>query len=135
MRHQPLIMAVDDDGDMLCLLQDLLYLEGFDTVGATDGRRALALIADVGPDLILLDVVMSGLSGLEALPAMRRMTPAPIIMVTARCELALLAEALRMGADDYVTKPFNSADLLAKIRAKLRWIDRYGPPRTVLPFA
>ncbi len=133
MRDQPLIMAVDDDGDMLCLLQDLLRLEGFDTVGATDGRTALALLSDVSPDLILLDVVMSDLDGLEALPEIRRMTPAPIIMVTARCEPELLTEALQIGADDYVTKPFRSPELLARIRARLRWAGSSAPSRTAEP--
>lgn len=119
-REQPLIMAVDDDREMLGLLKDLLGLEGFDFVGACDGQMALAMLDENSPDLILLDIVMRDFSGFEALPEFRAHTAVPIIMLTARCEPAVLKRALEMGADDYVTKPFSAPELLARIRAKLR---------------
>ena len=120
MKDRPLIMVVDDDQDMLNLLKDLLWLEGFDVQGTRDSREAIALLDEWHPDLVLLDVVMSELDGFQVLDLIRERSNVPVVMVTGRCESPTLRKALNLGADDYVTKPFSAVELIARIKAKLR---------------
>jgi DNA-binding response OmpR family regulator len=120
MKDRPLIMVVDDDSDMLNLLKDLLWLEGFDVHGTRDSREAIALLDEWHPDLVLLDVVMNELDGFQVLDLIRERSNVPVVMVTGRCEGPTLRKALNLGADDYVTKPFSAVELVARIRAKLR---------------
>ena len=120
MKDRPLIMVVDDDQDMLNLLKDLLWLEGFDVHGTCDSREAIALLEEWHPDLVLLDVVMSGLDGFQVLDLIRERSNVPVVMVTGRGESPTLRKALNLGADDYVTKPFSAVELIARIKAKLR---------------
>jgi len=124
MKERPFIMVVDDDQEMLGLLKDLLWLEGFAVVGASNGNTALALLDEWHPDLVLLDIVMKGLDGFEVLDIIRQRTSVPVLMLTARSEVSSLREALALGADDYVTKPFSVVELVARIRAKLRRAER-----------
>lgn len=120
MNDRQCIMVVDDDRDMLKLLDRTLELEGFDTATAADGDAALALLEEIGPDLVILDIMMPGLDGFQTLEQIRERSDIPVIMLTARYELKALERALRLGADDYVSKPFRIRPLLARIRAKLR---------------
>ena len=113
-------MVVDDDPDMLNLLKDLLWLEGFDVHGTRDSREAVALLDEWHPDLVLLDVVMDELDGFQVLDLIRERSNVPVVMVTGRCESPTLRKALSLGADDYVTKPFSAVELVARIKAKLR---------------
>ena len=120
MKDRPLILVVDDEQDMLDLLKDLLWLEGFDVHGTRDSREAIALLEEWHPDLVLLDIVMSELDGFQVLDLIRERSNVPVVMVTGRCESPTLRKALSLGADDYVTKPFSAVELVARIKAKLR---------------
>jgi len=121
----PRILIVDDEPEMVRGLEDNLRFEGYQTLAAGDGRRGLELALTEGPDLILLDVMMPGMSGWEVCRAIRaKGLDVPVIMLTARGEEADRVQGLELGADDYVAKPFGLRELLARIRAVLR---RPGP--------
>ena len=120
MKKRPHIMVVDDDREMLRMLERTLELEGYDVTVAADGSSALALLDDCKPDLVILDIMMPSPDGYQVLDSMRQRSDAPVIMLTARREVASLDKALALGADDYVRKPFGKGELLARIRAKLR---------------
>ncbi|MFC1933718.1 response regulator transcription factor [Chloroflexota bacterium] len=120
-RHRQ-IMVVDDDQRMLYLLQRILQEEGYDVTLAADGVSAMALLEDVKPDLVLLDIRMPGPDGYQVLETLRRHSNVPIIMVTAMHEVASVQRALTLGADDYVRKPFQPLELVARVRAKMRHI-------------
>jgi DNA-binding response OmpR family regulator len=129
----PRILIVDDEPEMVRGLQDNLRFEGYQTLTAGDGERALALASSEALDLIVLDLMMPGLSGWDVCRALReRGLDIPIIMLTARGEETDQVRGLELGADDYVTKPFSLRELLARIRAVLR---RPGPRRKVESFA
>jgi DNA-binding response OmpR family regulator len=129
----PRILIVDDEPEMVRGLQDNLHFEGYQTLTAGNGERALALAVSEAPDLIVLDLMLPGQSGWEVCRALRqRGLDIPIIMLTARGEETDQVRGLELGADDYVTKPFSLRELLARIRAVLR---RPGPRRAVESFA
>ncbi len=120
MKKHPCILVVDDDQAILRLLKRTLEPEGFGVVIASNGRSALALLEEHKPDLVILDIMMPGLDGFQVLDLIRQRSNIPVIMLTARGEVTSLNEALGLGADDYVRKPFSTRELLARIRAKLR---------------
>jgi DNA-binding response OmpR family regulator len=120
MHDRQRIMVIDDDQNMLKLLDRTLEMEGYDTVVFADGSSALNLLSEVNPDLVILDIMMPGLDGLQTLDLIREHSNVPVIMLTARHEIEILQKALFMGADDYVNKPFNTRSLVARIQAKLR---------------
>jgi len=113
-------MVVDDEQAILRLLSRTLKLEGYGVVVAADGRSAVALLEERRPDLVLLDIMMPELNGFQVLDLIRQHSNVPVIMLTARGEVTTLRDALSLGADDYVRKPFHTGELLARIRAKLR---------------
>jgi two-component system, OmpR family, response regulator MtrA len=114
-------VAVIDDEPHICELLSLaLQHRGFEVRCAADGGAGLALVHDWAPDLIVLDVMLPKASGIELLPALRRMTDAPIVMLSARGEVEDKVEGLAHGADDYLSKPFEISELLAHVEAKLR---------------
>jgi two-component system phosphate regulon response regulator PhoB len=121
MRHR--ILIVEDEAALVTLLRYNLEREGFDVSEARDGDEALVVIDENPPDLILLDWMLPMTSGIEVCRQIRRKPQTrstPIIMLTARGEEADKVRGLESGADDYVTKPFSPAELLARIRALLR---------------
>jgi DNA-binding response OmpR family regulator len=120
MKKRPYIMVVDDGQTIPRLLGRILEPEGYDVVVADNGRTALELLQDYCPDLVILDIMMSGLDGFQVLNLIRQRSNIPVIMLTGRCEVTTLHDALALGADDYVRKPFSTRELLARIRAKLR---------------
>ena len=120
MHRETCIMVVDDDQELLKLLPNIFEPEGYRTVTAHDGSSALALLEEYKPDLIILDIIMPGLDGLQLLDLVRRRSEVPVIMLTGKCEVSYLRKALVSGADDYLRKPFSTVELLARIRAKLR---------------
>ncbi len=122
MEKRPLILVVDDEEPIRKLLLANLSITGFDVVTAADGVSALAVQAEQKPDLIILDIMMPELDGLQVLSRIRQRSSVPVIMLTARDGLACLKHALNDGADDYITKPFSIVELLARVRAKLRRI-------------
>jgi len=113
-------MVVDDEEVMLTLLDRILKHEGYEVTTASDGNSALVLMKKRRPDLVILDIMMPGLDGFQVLDLIRRRYDVPVIMLTARHEVTNLHDALALGADDYVRKPFSRLELMARIKAKLR---------------
>jgi two-component system response regulator MtrA len=114
------ILVVDDDHDLAEMLSMVLEAEGFQTTHAADGQTALTLFEQDHPDLVLLDVMLPGLTGIEVCEKIREESGVPIIMLTARTDTQDVVKGLEAGADDYVVKPFNPTELMARIRARLR---------------
>lgn len=113
------ILLVDDDRELTSLLKELLDMEGFNVVIAHDGEQALTLIDD-SIDLLLLDIMMPRKNGIETLKELRQNFQTPVIMLTARGSDLDRVLGLELGADDYLPKPFNDRELVARIRAILR---------------
>lgn len=114
------IAVVDDEPRIRELLELTLCHHGFVVRSAADGQAGLALVKEFEPDLIVLDVMMPKIDGIALLPMLRRVTDAPVIMLSAKGELEDRVEGLVHGADDYLSKPFEISELLAHIDAKLR---------------
>ena len=120
---KPLILLVEDEAALVTLLRYNLEREGFRLVDARDGEEALVLAKEERPDLVLLDWMLPLMSGLEVCRQLRRAAETrdvPIIILTARGEEADKVRGLDSGADDYITKPFSPAELVARMRAVLR---------------
>ncbi|HGJ5876124.1 MAG TPA: envelope stress response regulator transcription factor CpxR [Arsenophonus sp.] len=113
------ILLVDDDHELTSLLKELLEMEGFSVIIAYDGEQALKLI-DSTIDLLLLDIMMPQKNGIDTLKEIRRQYQIPVIMLTARGSDLDRVLGLELGADDYLPKPFNDRELVARIRALLR---------------
>ena len=111
------ILIADDDPQILRALRITLSARGYDVDTAADGREALKLATDGHPDIIVLDLGMPGLTGIEVIEAVRAWSSVPILVVSGRSDSLDKVEALDAGADDYVTKPFAADELLARIRA------------------
>ncbi|NLY50470.1 MAG: response regulator transcription factor, partial [Firmicutes bacterium] len=120
------ILVVDDEATIVEFVRINLEKAGFRVVSAGDGDEALALAASERPDLIVLDIMLPGRDGFEVCRELRRTTSVPIIMLTARDEDIDKILGLELGADDYLTKPFNPRELVARIKAILRRVDRLG---------
>jgi two-component system KDP operon response regulator KdpE len=114
------ILIADDDPQILRALKVTLGARGYDVVTAADGREALDLAATQHPDLVMLDLGMPHVDGVEVITGLRGWSTVPILVVSGRTDAADKVEALDAGADDYVTKPFSMDELLARIRAQTR---------------
>jgi len=115
------ILLVEDEPGLVLTLSDLLTVEGYDVETATDGPTGLARAASESFDLILLDVMLPGKNGLEVCRELRHQgKDTPVLMLTAKTQLVDRVVGLKIGADDYVTKPFEAPELLARIEALLR---------------
>lgn len=114
------ILVVDDDTALAEMLTMVLEGEGFEVHHAGDGNEATEQFAKVKPDVVLLDVMLPFKSGIEVCDEIRATSGTPIIMLTARSDTDDIVKGLEAGADDYVVKPFNPVELLARIRARLR---------------
>lgn len=117
---KPRIAVIDDERHICELLTLALGHRGYTVRCAANGAGGLTLVREWNPDLIVLDVMMPKISGLELLPALRRVTDAPVVMLSARGEVESKVEGLTHGADDYLSKPFEISELVAHIEAKLR---------------
>jgi two-component system, OmpR family, response regulator CpxR len=113
------LLVVDDDPEIASMLCELLVLEGFDVVVANDGVEALDKF-DNSVDLILLDIMMPGMNGLSVLSQLRNKYTVPVIFLTAKDNESDKITGLELGADDYILKPFNDKELVARINALLR---------------
>ena len=131
------MLVVDDDKAVRESLRRSLEFNGYDVVLAGDGAEALAVIAGTDPDVVVMDVMMPRLDGLEATRALRTVgNDVPILVLTARDAVGDRVEGLDAGADDYLTKPFALAELLARLRALLRRVvPAEGADEEVLTFA
>ena len=123
------LLVVEDEGGLLEALRYTLSKEGYAVATATDGLQALQLARSFQPSLVLLDLLLPELDGLEVCRALRRESTIPIIMLTAKVSNVDKVVGLELGADDYVTKPFVLRELLARIRAVLRRAEETPPGR------
>ncbi len=114
------ILIVDDDINICELLRLYLVKDGFDTVVCNDGETALRLVNEAKPDLILLDIMMPKLDGWQVCRSIRKESNVPIIMITAKGETFDKILGLELGADDYVTKPFDTKEVVARVKSVLR---------------
>jgi len=120
MRPKPRILIIDDDHTLIRLTEHILSKQGFDVLTALDGLEGLQKAQKEEPDLVILDIVMPEPDGFQVLELLRQRTNIPVIMLTAEQELDTSCNALSLGADDYIMKPFRANQLLARVRAKLR---------------
>lgn len=120
------VLLVDDEPKIVEVVGDYLRNAGFSVITAADGESALASARARPPDLVVLDLGLPGLDGLDVTRELRRTSPVPIIMLTARREETDRVLGLELGADDYLVKPFSPRELLARVRAVLRRTD--APP-------
>ncbi len=118
------LLIVDDDRTILRTLRITLRARGYEIEAVTNGADALSSVAETAPDLVVLDLGLPDLDGIEVLRRIRRSSAVPVVVLSARHESEDKVEALDEGADDFVTKPFGSEELLARVRAALR---RSGP--------
>ena len=114
------ILVVDDEPKIIQLTQDYLENAGFSVISAGDGERALAVIQIEKPDLVVLDLGLPGMDGLDVCRSIRKTSNLPIIMLTARDEETDKLVGLELGANDYITKPFSPKELVARVRSVLR---------------
>jgi two-component system, OmpR family, response regulator AdeR len=126
-----LILVAEDEAEIARILTSYLERDGFRTVTAGDGETALMHHAMLKPDLVLLDVQMPKRDGFSVLAELRQRGTTPIIMATARAEDLDKLSALRIGADDYVVKPFNPAEVVARVKAVLRRTNGGGDPSII----
>lgn len=115
-----LILVVDDEPKIVKLARDYLQRQGYQVATAADGPTALAIARRDKPALVVLDLNLPGMDGLDVCRALRRESDVPIIMLTARIEETDRLIGLELGADDYITKPFSPRELVARVRAVLR---------------
>ena len=114
------ILICDDEKDIVSALTIYLQAEGYETVPAYNGREALQILRGQEVQLVLLDVMMPELDGISALSKIRQESNVPVILLTAKSEDTDKVLGLNVGADDYVTKPFNPVELIARVRSQLR---------------
>ena len=122
MSERPLVLVADDDPDILSLVTLRLERDGYEVIGAPDGERAVEEALERTPDLALIDVSMPKLDGYEVTERLRQHEPTsatPIILLTARVQDSDVARGVEAGADDYVRKPFSTADLRTRLQAAL----------------
>jgi two-component system, OmpR family, response regulator MtrA len=117
---KPRVLVVDDDSALAEMLGIVLRADGFEPSFVADGSRAMQAFRDTKPDIILLDLMLPGLSGIDVCRAIRAESGVPIIMLTAKTDTVDVVLGLESGADDYVVKPFKPKELIARMRARLR---------------
>jgi DNA-binding response OmpR family regulator len=122
------VLVVDDEPGIIAIARDYLEHAGFGVITAADGEAALTAIRIRKPDVLVLDLGLPGMDGLDVARAVRRDSTMPIIMLTARDDELDRILGLEIGADDYVVKPFSPRELVARIRAILRRVDRQEEP-------
>ena len=125
-RHPMRVLIVDDDPPSLKMTAFLLAEEGYEVATADNGLDALRLVDQQAPDLVILDVMMPGLDGLQVTQRIRRNMSVPIIILSAKGETVDRVHGLDVGADDYLAKPFEPAELLARVRSVLRRSDVFS---------
>ncbi|MFC0314015.1 MtrAB system response regulator MtrA [Gordonia phosphorivorans] len=117
---KPRILVVDDDASLAEMLTIALRNEGFEPFVVGDGTQALPAVRELRPDLVLLDLMLPGMNGIDVCRAVRNESGVPIVMLTAKTDTVDVVLGLESGADDYMVKPFKHKELVARIRARLR---------------
>lgn len=123
MERKPLVLVVEDEKDIARFIELELNAEGYDTEVAFDGVTGLSKFREVNPDLLILDLMLPVLDGLEVARRVRKTSNTPIIILTAKDSIQDKVEGLDAGADDYLIKPFSIEELLARVRAHLRRVN------------
>lgn len=126
------VLVVDDDSALSEMLGIVLRGEGFDPVFCADGALAVQAFRDSQPDVVLLDLMLPGLDGIDVCRAIRNESGVPIVMLTAKSDTVDVVVGLESGADDYVVKPFKPKELVARIRARIRRVDDISPTSLVI---
>jgi DNA-binding response OmpR family regulator len=134
MSPPPLVLVADDEPRITKLVALTLADEGFRVVTARGGVEALQMAEQLRPDIVLLDIVMPDLDGIEVMRRLRERRPVAIILLTAKVSMADRAKGLGLGADDYLAKPFHPDELTDRVRAVLRRADGAAPGSGVLQF-
>lgn len=134
MKNNNKVLVVDDDDNICQLIELYLVKDGFETEICHDGRTALALIENNDYNAVILDVMMPGLDGFEVLSELRKTGDIPVIMLSARGQYADRIKGLDKGADDYIAKPFEPQELIARLRAVLRRTNPSGAVKSVTLF-
>lgn len=132
MTTQPLVLAIDDEPSILRLLKLELTAQGIGVITAGEAEEGLRLFEEQRPDLVLLDVIMPGMTGIEVMRRLREHTGVPVILLTAKDSDSDKVQGLSLGADDYIVKPFNPEEVGARIWAVLRRSTRDGGTSSVL---
>ena len=122
----PLILIAEDDADIRGLLRLYLEGDGFQVLEAEDGATALELARTHSPDMAILDIMMPGLNGFELTRALRQYSELPILILSAKSQDNDKILGLNLGADDYIAKPFNPVEIVARVKAQLRRVGRTG---------
>lgn len=131
----PLILIADDNRQITSVLEEYAKKEGYATKVALNGQEAMDLFREFKPDIVLLDVMMPVMDGFEVCREIRRVSNTPVIMITARGEDFEKIMGLDIGADDYIVKPFSPSEVMARVRAILRRVDRTeGQKKQVFTF-
>lgn len=132
MRH---VLVCDDEKDIVAALKTYLEAEGYHVLTAFNGREALEVFAREPVDLILLDIMMPGMDGITTMSRLREQSNVPVIFLTAKSEDTDKVLGLNVGADDYITKPFNPVEMLARVRSQLRRYLQLGgsAPKPAVP--
>ncbi|MFZ5591225.1 MAG: response regulator transcription factor, partial [Bacillota bacterium] len=114
------VLVIDDDPKITALLRRALTFEGYEVITAASGQEGIDMALQENPDLVVLDIMLPGLDGWEVCRQLRQHSTVPILMLTARDEVADRVKGLNLGADDYLVKPFALEELLARVHAMLR---------------
>ncbi len=134
MSTQPLVLVADDEPRITKLVSIALASEGFRVISAGGGDEALARAEEIRPDIVLLDIVMPDLDGIEVMRRLRERRAVPVILLTAKGSTADKAKGLDLGADDYIAKPFHPDELAARVRAVIRRSAGLQPGAGVIRF-
>ena len=126
------VLVVDDEPQIVQLVRDYLEHGGFKVLVAADGSSALRIVSTLHPDLVILDLGLPGMDGLDVTRSLRRNGVLPIIMLTARADESDKLVGLELGADDYLTKPFSPKELVARVRSVLRRSEAAQSPRDLI---
>lgn len=118
------VLVVDDEPDTVSLLKHIFINNGFNVAGASNGKEALSKLAEVNPSVIILDMLMPEMNGLQTLEEIRKISDVPVIILSAVNEKEEIVKMLRAGTEDYVIKPFNTEELLARVGSVLRRVER-----------
>jgi two-component system alkaline phosphatase synthesis response regulator PhoP len=126
------VLVVDDEKKICDLLEAYLKKDGYEVVTAYEGRQALEIIKKQNPDLVVLDLNLPEMDGLDVCKTLRGWSKIPVIMLTARDEETDKIIGLELGADDYVTKPFSPREIVARVKAVLRRLEEGSNPMIIL---
>lgn len=129
------VMIVDDEPETVGLLKYILSNAGIDVSGAESGRTAIDKVTRIRPDLILLDLMMPEMDGMETFANIRKLTPAPVVIVSAKNQKEDIVKGLQLGADDYITKPFHPAELVARVNTVVSRSRQALAPSGIMEFS